>query len=145
MMTKEKFLFELTDNYLYLVSLGCMVIENYILRDRTPDYIICANNLQRCLDFYEHICDELDKNTYCEQEADSILECLIQSLRQETLESIDKELRECVRAYLPDTDQFFEEYFIHNKEGSVQELTASVLFEFIRHLRETETIYAKRK
>lgn len=145
MMTKEKFLFELIDNYLYLASLGCMVMENYLLEDRTPDYIICANNLHNCLNFYEQLYGQLDKKEYSEEEVNAILAYLIQALKQDTLKSIDKELRKCVRNYLPNTDQFFDDYFVHDGDGNAQELTSSVLIAFIKRLRESETAYAVKK
>ena len=145
MMTKEKFLFEVIDNYLYLASLGCMVMENYLLEDRTPDYIICANNLHSCLSFYDQIYSQLDKKEYSEQEVDTLLTCLIQSLKQETLKSINRELKECARNYLPDADQFFNDYLMHDRKVNIQELTASVLIAFLRRLRESETAYAEGK
>lgn len=145
MMTKEKFLFELVDNYLYPTVLGCMVMENYLLKDRTPDYIACANSLGDCLDFYEQLRSQLNETEYSEQEVDAILTCLIQSLKQDTLTSIDKQLRKCVRNYLPDSDQFFDKYLMYDKYGRPQELTASVLLCFIKRLRELEAAYAEKK
>lgn len=138
-------MFEVIDNYLYLASLGCMVMENYLLEDRTPDYITCANNLHSCLSFYDQIYSQLDKEEYSEQEVDTLLACLIQSLKQETLKSISRELKECTRGYLPNADRFVSDYLMHDQKGNIQELTASVLITFIRRLRESETAYAEGK
>ena len=63
-MTKEKFLYELIDNWLYMVSWECVVMENYTQKDRTKDYIDCSDKLKPCLDFYDSVYVGLNSSQY---------------------------------------------------------------------------------
>ncbi len=141
-MKKEKFLFELIDNYLYTASVGCMAMENYLLEDRTGDYTRCANNLDACLDFYDQLYEQLDDNIYSEQEVDAILEHLIQLLKQSTMKTIQVELKESITGKLPDAETFLRDKLLHDKSGKAQDVSASVLINFMKCLRMEEAAYA---
>lgn len=141
-MKKEKFLFELIDNYLYMVNLGCMVMENYLLEDKTEDYTICADVLDSCLDFYDQLYSHIDTNEYSSGEVDAILGTIIQTLRQRTIKNILTELEKNIQEFVPDPKRFIEENLVHDKEGRVKDLTASAFMTFFEKLRDAEEDYA---
>lgn len=139
-MKKEEFLFELINEYLYIASIGCMVLENYCLDDRTADYTECADRLEMCLEFYEQLSNEVDRDKYTEEEIDAQLFYLTQALRQETINNIIKELKKCIQNRIKDSDQFIYDHLLVNDKKSKQELTKKAFENFMRKVRENEKI-----
>lgn len=137
-MKREKFLFELIDNYAYMTCLGCMIMENYLTVDKTKDYIDCADQIGDCLDFYDQLYEKMDKEIYTEEEADTILSYLILSLRQKAIQSICKQLKDKVCSHIDDADRFLEENLLVDSRGRPQEITERLLKEFIKKLRDIE-------
>lgn len=137
-MKKEKFLFELIDNYLYMVNLGCMVMENYFLVDKTKDYTICANCLEDCLDFYDQIYSQLDNDEYSSHEVDSILNHLVQALKEQAAQTLIRELRSIVERQFPGDKDFVDKHLLLDKDSNPQELTVETLLEFFKCLRAVE-------
>lgn len=89
-MKKEKYLFELIDNYLYILNIGSIVMENYLLEDRSSVTAEAANRLSSCLDFYDQLYEQLDESKYTEEEIDAILNYLVMVLKQETIKKLKK-------------------------------------------------------
>ena len=80
-MTKEKFLYELIDNWLCMVSRQCVLIENYTQKDRTEIYVQCSEVLKTCMDFYDRIHRKMDSGEYSQNEVDEKLEYIVQGLK----------------------------------------------------------------
>lgn len=137
-MKKEKFLFELIDNYLYMVNLGCMVMENYFLVDKTKDYTICANCLEDCLDFYDQIYSQLDNDEYSSHEVDSILNHLVQALKEQAAQTLIRELRSIVERQFPGDKDFVDKHLLLDKDSNPRELNVETLLEFFKCIRAVE-------
>lgn len=141
-MKKEKFLYELVDNYLYMVNLGCMVMENFSLIDRTRDYTNCADCLEDCLDFYDQLYDHLDSQEYSIHEVDAILNHLVQALKEQTVQAFIWELNNIIKEYLPEPEDFLKKHLLQDKDGKPQTITATTLLEFLKCFRAAEVSYA---
>lgn len=135
-MTKEKFVFELIDNYLYTECLSCMVLENYLLEDRTEDYINCADRFRQCIKFFDYL-DECIKVEECEEMfVDAILESLIFQLKQETIRTTKNILKKEISLHLPNAELFVE-------DNLQNDITKEEFLRFMKLLREKEDEYAR--
>lgn len=134
-MKKEKFLFELIDNYLYIANIGSMIIENYFLEDCSKDTVSCADRLGQCLDFYDQLYEKSNQKNYTEEEIDTILGYLIQRLKQETIHEIHEVLKERMTSCIENAEQFLNENLFLDSEGNPQETNQVSLEAFIRKLR----------
>lgn len=137
-MTKEKFTYELIDNWLYLISQQCVIMENYTQKDRTNIYVKCIEKLGKCFDYYDQVYEKVNQNLHSEEEIDSILEFLIQNFKNETIKNIIKEIETELCINIQDIDQFMNIYFHHDEKGKEQEITKSSLIRFITELRHSE-------
>lgn len=135
-MTKEKFVFELIDNYLYTECLSCMVLENYLLEDRTEDYINCADRFRQCINFFDDL-DECIKAGKCEEAlVDAALESLIFQLKQETVRTTKNILKKEISPYVLDAEDFMDNYL-------QKDITKEEFLRFMKQLREKEMEYAE--
>lgn len=137
-MTKERFTYELIDNWLYLISEQCVLMENYTQKDRTNIYVKCIEKLEKCFDYYDQVYEKVDPDQHSEEEIDSILEFLIQNLKNETEKNIIEEIKTELCINFPDVEQFMDKYFYHDEKGKDQEITKSSLIRFITELRRSE-------
>lgn len=143
-MTKEKFLYELIDNWLYMVSWECVVMENYTQKDRTKDYIDCSDKLKSCLDFYDSVYAGLNSSQYTQPEVDEKLEYIIQSLKQETMRRFISNMESAMKAYVSDVNKVIRENLLCDQEGNRQEISKDTLSQFIIKLRELEIDVARK-
>ena len=134
-MTKERFTYELIENWLYLISEQCVLMENYTQKDRTNIYVKCIEKLEKCFDYYDQVYEKVNQNLHTEEEIDSILEFLIQNLKNETIKNIIEEIKTELCINIQDTEQFMDKYFFHDEKGKDQEVTKSSLTRFITELR----------
>lgn len=137
-MTKEKFAYELINNWLYFISQQCVLMENYTQKDRTKTYVECCERLKRCFDYYEQICEKTDPTLHSEEEVDARLEFLIQKLRNETIKNIVSEIEETLCIAVDDKRQFMNQYLFLDQKGKKQDITKQALMRFIRELRTYE-------
>ena len=140
-MKKEEFLFELINEYLYIASIGCMVLENYCLDDRTNDYTECANRLERCLDFYDQLYNGVDTNEYTEEEINAQLIYLVQSLKQKTIQNIQEEFEKCIQNRIENPNEFIREHLYLDENKNKQKLTKKAFENFIRNVRKEEEAF----
>lgn len=140
-MTKEKFIFELIDKWLYLVSQQCILMENYLQKDRTVEYEKCANTLKWCIDYYDQVYEKVDQNSYSEELIETKLEYMILSLRNETIKNIIAEIKNELCMKIDNKDEFLDKHLFRNEEGKEQDITEDVLVRFITCLRENEEEY----
>lgn len=115
-MTKEKFLYELIDNWLYMVSRQCIIIENYTQKDRTDVYIECNKILKKCMDFFDKISEKMNSGEYSQDEVDAKLEYIIACLKQETMRKFIEELKICMACYVSEIDELLEKYLCNKAE-----------------------------
>ena len=137
-MTKEKFIYELIENWLYFISQQCVLMENYTQKDRTNIYANCIEKLEKSLDYYDQLYEKADQDLHSEEERDSNLEFLIQNLKNETIKNIRKEVETELCIKIRDSGQFMDEYFYHDEKGNPQEVTKNALIRFITELRQRE-------
>ncbi len=137
-MTKEKFIYELIENWLYFISQQCILMENYTQKDRTNIYANCIEKLEKSLDYYDQLYEKADQDLHSEEERDSNLEFLIQNLKNETIKNIRKEVETELCIKIRDSGQFMDEYFYHDEKGNPQEVTKNALIRFITELRQRE-------
>lgn len=138
-MTKDKFLYELIDNWLYLVSQQCVVMENYTQRDRTEDYRKCSHVLKDCLDFYDLIYKDVNESKRSQQEVDETLWFLIQRLRQEVIREFIDEMKIEIGQYVSGIEKVMDTKLFHDSKGRVQDISRDTLIEFIDYVRKLES------
>ena len=135
-MKKEKYLFELIDNYLYILNIGSIVMENYLLEDRSSVTTEAANRLNSCLDFYDQLYEQLDESKYTEEEIDAILNYLVMVLKQETIKKIKEDLECITKKYIPEkADKFLKNNLYYDSKGNPQELNKEIIVKYIKKLR----------
>ena len=137
-MKREKYIYELIDNYLYLISLKNMIMENYLSEERMYVQIDCIECLKRCMEFYDVVEGEVAAGKYAQSEADVKLEYVVRALKEDILVSIKEDLRKCTMACMEDVDAFIEKYLMFDERGRPQEFTKEVLEAYIYKLRISE-------
>ncbi len=137
-MTKEKFVYELIENWLYLISQQCVLMENYTQKDRTATYHECCESLEKCLDYFDQVYKKVDFDLYSEEEIEAVLEFLIQQLRNKTIANMILEIETILCADIGDSDSkkdFMHRYLFLDKEEKQQGITKPALLRFIKELR----------
>lgn len=134
-MTKEKFAYELIENWLYFISQECVLMENYVQKDKTETYQECCDKLGMCFDYYDQMYEEADLKLHSEEEIDARLEFLIQELRNETIKNITSEIETKLCAGIEDKKQFMNQYLFLDEEGKKQDITKRALIRFVKELR----------
>ena len=134
-MTKEKFTYELIDNWLYLISQQCVLMENYTQKDRTAVYADCCDKLSKCFDYYEQVYKKVDLNLHSEEEVDARLGFLIQRLRNETIKNIISEIEKKLCAGIKNEKEFMNQHLLQGKHGAKGEITKDALIQFVTELR----------
>ncbi len=136
-MTKEKFLYELIDNWLCMVSRQCVLIENYTQKDRTDVYVKCIEVLAKCMDFFDKISSKLDSGEYDQDEVDAKLEYIIQCLKQETMRKFIEELKVHIQSYVTEIDELIEKYLC--SKDAKEAFSKSSLCAFMEEVRKYES------
>lgn len=134
-MTKEKFAYELIENWLYFISQDCVLMENYVQKDKTETYQECCDKLGMCFDYYDKMYEEADLKLHSEEEIDARLEYLIQKLRNETIKNITSEIETKLCAGIEDKKQFMDQYLFLDEDGKKQDITKRALIRFVKELR----------
>lgn len=134
-MTKEKFAYELIENWLYLISQQCVLMENYTQKDRTQVYADCCDKLGKCFDYYEQVYKKVDLNIHSEEEVDARLEFLIQRLRNETIRNIICEIEKKLCMGIGDEKELISRHMFQGRAGEEGRITKSALIHFIKELR----------
>ena len=117
-MIKEKFLYELIDNWLYIVSRQCILIENYTQKDRTKAYMECSMVLAKCIEYFDKFSVKVDSGEYSQDEVDAKLEYIVQRLKQETIRKSVKEFNEHIGNYTK-IDGLIEKYLCQKDDREV--------------------------
>ncbi|MDE6847154.1 MAG: hypothetical protein K2J99_15510 [Lachnospiraceae bacterium] len=99
-MTKDKFLFELIDQCMFLACMDNIMIENFELRDDKEFYKQIENQFFSCIKFYKEMDDLYRKGCISEQEMDEELSDVLVLIRQKEI----KQLVEDFDIYLYKTD-----------------------------------------
>lgn len=134
-MTKEKFAYELIENWLYFISQECVLMENYVQKDKTETYQECCDKLGMCFDYYDKMYEEADLKLHSEEEIDARLEYLIQKLRNETIKNITSEIETKLCTGIEDKKQFMDQYLFLDEDGKKQDITKRALIRFVKELR----------
>jgi hypothetical protein len=137
-MTKEKFLYELIDNWLYMVSWQCVTMENFNQKDRTKDYLECSKVLKICMDFYDVVYDGIDAKIYTQHEVDEKLEYVVEKLRQETVKKFTEEINKTLGIYIPNVKEDMDNILFDNINGSIQDMSKESLIRFMKEIRKKE-------
>lgn len=137
-MTKEKFTYELIDNWLYLVGQQSVLMENYTQKDRTFVYADCSKRLERFFDYYDQVYEKVSPNQHSEEEIDTWLESLIQKLKNETIKNMIAEIENELCAKVGTPKEFIDQHLFHDEKGNHQEISNKTLVRFIAELRTEE-------
>ena len=129
-MTKDKFLFELVDQCMFLACMDNIMIENFELRDDQEFYKQIENQFFSCIKFYKEMEDLYHKGHISEQEMDEELSDVLALIRQKEM----KQLVEDFNIYLCKTGLSDEK-----KDEEIQKLKKELLSETI----DTEFILKK--
>lgn len=138
-MTKEKFLYELIDNWLCMVSRLCVLIENYTQKDRTDVYMQCSDILKTCMLFYDKIHKKMDSGEYMPCEIDEKLEYIIQALKQESMRMFIEEIKLHISNYTDTMDgikNLIEKYWFGENQKEI--FSKQSLSCFMKEVREYE-------
>ena len=138
-MTKEKFLYELIDNWLCMVSRQCVLIENYTQKDRTEIYVQCSEVLKTCMDFYDRIHRKMDSGEYSQNEVDEKLEYIVQGLKQETMRKFVKEIKLHMGGYIGTIEELIDEHLFGEGINSKDVFSKQSLICFMREVRKCES------
>ncbi len=84
-MTKDKFLFELVDQCMYLACMDNIMIENFELRDDKEFYKQIETQFFSCIKFYKEMDDLYHKGCINEQEMDEELSDVLVLIRQKEM------------------------------------------------------------
>lgn len=84
-MTKEKFMFELIDQCMYIACLDNIIVENFELKDDAEFYEKIEEQFFSCITFYEEMDDLYCNGEITEQEMDEDLKEVLALMRQDVL------------------------------------------------------------
>ena len=87
-MTKDKFLFELVDQCMFLACMDNIMIENFELRDDKEFYKQIENQFFSCIKFYKEMEDLYHKGHISEQEMDEELSDVLALIRQKEMKQL---------------------------------------------------------
>ncbi len=137
-MTKEKFIYELIDNWLYLISQHNVLMENYTQKDRTEKYNECCVRLAELFDFYDQIYEKVDQEKYSDEIIDANLQMVIQGLKNETTCTIINEIKNELCINIENKEKFINDYLLVKKRGKTVDVDKNLLIKFISELRKSE-------
>lgn len=87
-MTKDKFLFKLVDQCMFLACMDNIMIENFELRDDKEFYKQIENQFFSCIKFYKEMNDLYRKGHISEQEMDEELSDVLALIRQKEMKQL---------------------------------------------------------
>lgn len=126
-MTKDKFLFELIDQCMYLACMDNIMIENFELRDDKEFYKQIENQFFSCVKFYKEMDDLYRKRQISEQEMAEELSDIIVLIRQKEM----KQLIEDFDIYLCKTGLSDAKKEEEIKKMKIEMLSGTIDTEFI--------------
>ena len=138
-MKKERFIYELIDNYLYYVNLINIVMENYTSKERTTRNLdVAIQGLKSCLVFYDALSREIEMGNVDRKEADEKLEYVIASFNKRAKDNVIEELKRCWSPCISDIGSFLQSHLFFDSKGKKRTITNSTMEEYLVSLREQE-------
>lgn len=138
-MEKEKFLYELIDNYLYYVNLNSIIMENYTSKESTAKNLnVAIKQLESCLDFYDKMDEAISCGNVEKDVANAKLEYIIMELNARIKNKLISDIRNNCKNYIEDIDCFIREKLYYDDKGKEQRITGKTIKRFIFELRKKE-------
>ena len=139
-MKKEKFLYELVENYSYIACLGCMLKENYYLSDGKDEYVEIIEMMDFLLDYFDRIQKNINNNKYEADFEDAMLNRLIMEISNVTMVNVLNYLDRITEDAIgkENKDDFMDSKLSSKDRFGRKKITGDILVDYINSLRKLE-------
>lgn len=143
-MTKEKFAYELINQYVYFACIGTMIVENYYMSNETEQYYVIVKNFCESIKWYKELqtkCRDVS-GSLKEERMDCLLEMMINSYHEQVKKDIiDIFVKIRCKGNLDNLDQLREEIkqkLFFDKRNEYIGLNADRLINYLKEIRVQE-------